>query len=71
MMIRLVILLTSATISASTLPAAASQCKTLTAIAATRTHWAAVRNQFNKATDREAACRAYADSFLHLISLQF
>src|SRR2546430_3700974 len=43
--------------------AAASPCTSPTAIAATRTHWAAVRRQFSKATDREAACRAYAASF--------
>ena len=48
MMIRLAILLTSATINASTVPAAASQCTSPTAIAATRTHWAAVRSQFSK-----------------------
>jgi hypothetical protein len=63
MMIRLAVLLTSATINASTVPAAASQCALPTAIAATRTHWAAVRSQFSKATDREAACRAYSASF--------
>jgi hypothetical protein len=63
MMIRLAILLTSATINASTIPAAASQCASPTAIAATRMHWAAVRSQFNNATDHEAACRAYAASF--------
>ena len=68
MMIRLVILLTSVTISASTLPTAASQCEALTAIAANRTHWAAVRSQFNKATDREAACRAYAVSFYETVT---
>jgi hypothetical protein len=63
MMIRLAILLTSATITASTVPAAASPCTSPTAIAATRTHWAAVRRQFSNAADREAACRAYAASF--------
>jgi hypothetical protein len=63
MMIRLAILLTSATISAFTVPVAASPCTSPTAITATRTHWAAVRRQFSKATDREAACRAYAASF--------
>ena len=63
MRIRLAILLTSATITTSTVPAAASQCASPTAIAAIRTHWAAVRSQLNKATDQEAACRAYAASF--------
>ncbi len=62
--LRLAILLTSATINAYTVPAAAaSQCASPTAIAAIRTHWAAVRSQLNKVTDHEAACRAYAASF--------
>jgi hypothetical protein len=68
MMIRLAILLTSATISASTVPAAAAQCISPTAIAAVRTHWAAVRSQLNKATDHEAACRAYAASFYQSVT---
>ena len=68
MMIRLAILLTSATINASTVPAAASQCASPTAIAAIRTHWAAVRSQLSKATDHEAACRAYAASFYESVT---
>lgn len=68
MMIRLAILLTSATINLSAIPAAASQCASPTAIAATRTHWAAIRSQFSKATDREAACRAYAASFYESVT---
>ena len=63
MTIRLFILLSLATINASTIPVAASQCASPAAIAVTRTHWAAIRNQFTSATDHEAACRAYAASF--------
>lgn len=63
MLTRLAVLLTSATISASIVPAAASQCASPSAIAATRTHWAAIRSQFSNAADRQAACRAYAASF--------
>ena len=63
MVVRRAILLTSATIIASTVPAAASPCTSPTAIAAIRTQWAAVRRQFSKAADRDAACRAYAASF--------
>ena len=67
--LRLAILLTSATINAYTVPAAAaSQCASPTAIAATRTHWAAVRSQLNKVTDHEAACRAYAASFYESVT---
>jgi hypothetical protein len=68
MMIRLAILLMSATINASTIPAAASQCASPTAIAATRTHWAAIRSQFKTASDHEAACRAYAASFYESVT---
>ena len=68
MMIRLAILLASATINASTVPAAASQCASPTAIVSIRTHWAAVRSQLNKATDHEAACRAYAASFYESVT---
>jgi hypothetical protein len=68
MMIRLAILLTSATINASTVPAAASQCASPPAIAAIRTHWAAVRSQLSKATDNEAVCRAYAASFYESVT---
>src|SRR3954471_7070579 len=68
MMTRLAILLTSATISASTVPAVASPCTSPTATTATRTHWAAIRRQFSQATDREAACRAYATSFYESVA---
>jgi hypothetical protein len=68
MMIRLAILLTSATINASAVPAAASPCASATDIAATRTHSATIRSRFNKATDHEAACRAYAASFYELVT---
>jgi len=68
MMIRLAILLTSATINASTVPAAASQCTSPTAITAIRTHWAAVRSQLSKVTDREVACRAYAATFYESVT---
>ena len=66
--LRLAILLTSVTINASIVPAAASQCASPTAIAAIRTHWAAVRSQLNKVTDHEAACRAYAASFYESVT---
>jgi membrane protein insertase Oxa1/YidC/SpoIIIJ len=68
MMIRLAILLTTATVNAYTVPAAAAQCTSTTAIATIRTHWAAVRSQLSKATDQEAACRAYAASFYESVT---
>lgn len=68
MMIRLAILLTSATLNAFAVPVAASQCASPAEIAASRTHWAAVRSQFSKAPDHEAACRAYAASFYESVT---
>jgi len=68
MMIRLALVLTLATINASTVPAAASQCASPTASAATRTHWAAVRSQFRKTADRDAECRAYVASFYESVT---
>ena len=68
MMIRLFILLTSATINASIVPAAALPCAASTAIAATRTHLTTIRSQLDKATDHETACRAYAASFYELVT---
>jgi hypothetical protein len=68
MMIRLAILLTSATINASTIQAAASPCVSASDLAATRTHWAAIRSRFSKTTDYDAACRAYAASFYELVT---
>ena len=41
----------------------ASQCASPSEIAASRTRWAALRNQFGNATDHEMACRAFAASF--------
>jgi hypothetical protein len=68
MLIRLVFHLTLATINASAVPAAAAQCASGPAITATRTHWAAIRSQFKNATDRQAACRAYAASFYESVT---
>jgi hypothetical protein len=68
MMIRLAILLTSATINVTTIAAVASPCASATDIDATRTHSATVRSRFNKATDHDAACRAYAASFYELVT---
>ena len=70
MMIRFAILLMSTAIQAYTVPAAASLCAAPTAITATRTHWAALRSQLDKAADHEAACRAYAASFYELVTMR-
>ena len=70
MWIRLAILLTAATVTTTTVPAAASQCTQPNALVATRTHWAAIRSQFSKASDREAACRAYAASFYESVTVR-
>jgi hypothetical protein len=70
MWIRLAILLTTATVTTTAVPAAASQCTPPNALVATRTHWAAIRSQFSKTADREAACRAYATSFYESVKVR-
>ena len=67
-MIRLAIVLASATINASTIPAAASQCAATTAIAAARIHWAAVRSHFDNVAEHDAACRTYAALFYESVT---
>ena len=47
----------------STTSASASQCASPSEIAASRTRWAALRDQFGNATDHEMACRVFAASF--------
>jgi hypothetical protein len=45
------------------MPALASQCASPSEIAASRTRWAGVRNQFVNTTDHEMVCRVFAASF--------
>src|SRR4051812_6610919 len=68
MMISIAILPTIVTINTSTPPSASSLCISPTPITPPHTHSAAVRSQLSKATDHEAACRAYAASFYESVT---
>ena len=69
-MTRVTVLLASAVINISTLPALASECPSPGDIAASRTRWATVRSQPARAPDNETNCRAYAASFYESVTLR-
>lgn len=67
---RLVVLVASAAINASTIPAVASECTSSKEIDASRTRWATLRSQPAKPSDKEKTCRAYAASFYESVTLR-
>jgi hypothetical protein len=69
-MMRLAVLLVSAVINASTVPAVASECASSRDIDALRARWATLRTQPTKTADNEATCRAYAASFYESVTLR-
>ena len=64
-MARIVVLVTSILINATTIPAVASECASMTQIAASRAQVTAVRSQ--QPLDIEKACRAYAEAFYRIV----
>ena len=62
-LIVLAILLAFLAIEASRTPVLAAKCAPASEIAASRTRWAAVRKQFDNATDHDLKCRVFAASF--------
>jgi hypothetical protein len=69
-MTRNIVLIASAAICASTIPAIASECTSNKDIAASRTRWATLRSQPANAADKEKTCRAYAASFYQSVTLR-
>ena len=69
-MTRIALLIASALINASTIPAVASECTSSKEIAASRTRWAAVRSQPADGADHDTNCRAYAASFYESVTLR-
>ncbi|OKO73774.1 hypothetical protein AC630_27920 [Bradyrhizobium sp. AS23.2] len=67
-MARLALLLTSIAANAMPIPALASDCVSTSEIAASRAHWATVRNQPVAASENEKACRAFAVSFYESVT---
>jgi hypothetical protein len=69
-MMKLAVLLASAAINASTVPALASECASAKDIEASRTRWTTVRTQPAKTADNDTNCRAYAASFYESVTLR-
>jgi hypothetical protein len=67
---RITVLIASAAINASTIPAVASECTLSKDIDASGTRWATLRSQPAGAADNEKTCRAYAASFYESVTLR-
>jgi hypothetical protein len=67
---RLVVLIASAAINASTIPAVAAACTSGKEVDAFRARWATLRSQPAASAEREKACRAYAESFYESVKLR-
>jgi hypothetical protein len=67
---RIIVLIVSAAINASTIPAIGAECTLNKDIDATRSRSATERSQPAIAADNETACRAYAASFYESVTLR-
>ena len=67
---RMFVLVMSAAINASTIPAVAAEFRSDKDMDATRTRSATLRSQPANAADNEQACRAYAASFYQSVTLR-
>jgi hypothetical protein len=68
--VRLIVLVASVAINASTIPTVAAECTSNKDIDASRTRWATLRSQRANAADNEKTCRAYAASFYESVTLR-
>ncbi|MDA9492375.1 hypothetical protein [Bradyrhizobium sp. CCBAU 11361] len=67
---RILVLIASAAINASTIPAVAADCTSIKDIDAFRTRWELLRTQPDRAADKGNICRAYAASFYESVTLR-
>ena len=67
---KILILIASAAINASSIPVVAAECTSNKDVDASRTRWATLRSQSVKAADKETSCRAYATSFYESVALR-
>ena len=67
---RIAVLIASAAINASAIPAVAAECASIKDIDASRSRWVMVRSQPAKAAVTEDTCRAYAASFYESVTLR-
>ena len=67
---RLLVLVVSAAINASAVPAVAAECTSIKDIDASRSRWETLRSRPAKEADKESVCRAYAASFYETVTLR-
>lgn len=67
---RLLVLVASAAINASAVPAVAAECAAIKDLDASRSRWEMLRSQSAKEADKEKSCRAYAASFYESVALR-
>ena len=67
---RFAVLIASAAINASTIPAVGAECTSIKDIDASRSRWEMVRSLPAIAADNEKTCRAYATSFYESVTLR-
>ena len=66
---RIALLVASAVVNASTIPAVASECMSTKVLDASRARWATLLSQPAN-VDQEKICRAYATSFYESVTLR-
>jgi hypothetical protein len=64
------VLIASAAIIASTIPAISAECTSVRDIDASRSRWELLRSQPDKSADRAKTCRAFAASFYESVTLR-
>jgi hypothetical protein len=67
---RILVLIASAAINASTIPAVAMERTSIKDTDASRSRWEKLRSQPAKSADKEKTCRAYAASFYEPVTLR-
>jgi hypothetical protein len=67
---RIAVLIASAAINVSAIPAVAAECTSIKDIDASRLRWETVRSQPANAAVKEITCRAYAASFYESVTLR-
>jgi hypothetical protein len=67
---RILVLIASAAINASTIPALAAECTSTKDIDASRSRWELLRTQADKAADRVKTCSAFAASFYESVTMR-
>ena len=69
-MTRIAVLLASAAINASTIPAVAAECTSARDIVASHARWTTVRSHPAASVDKDTACRAYAILFYQSVTMR-